>query len=474
MNVRHLALARAVARGALPAPLRYWLARTYFRLETMLHGSWEDRFSARLVPLYEFAPLFDRNIFASGPIALVNNALASGGAERQIVNTLHRLATRSDCSCGLLCLRLGERDMDFFRDALNTFPGFVRNAMPAAEADHQLAASLSKAAIERFRGAIGWLPWDVREEITRLAADFAALKPRVVHAWQDSGGISAVYAARLIGVPRVILSTRNVRPTHFAWYRPYMRLAYQDIVADSDIVICNNSEAGRADYAEWLNIPLERFVVVHNGLDLSPIRKSAASAIEQQRARLGIPGDALIVGSIFRFYDEKRPSLWVQAAAEVARRRPDIHFVVFGDGPLQKTTRALAQRLGFGDRFHTPGTIEDTGAGLSLFDTFLLTSQFEGTPNVVLEASALGVPVVATDAGGTAEAIDEGITGYLIRTPTPRAIAERIIEVLSTPSWRTKAASEGPAFVARRFGMNRMIEETIALYDREMRSEPGR
>ena len=76
--------------------------------------------------------------------------------------------------------------------------------------------------------------------------------------------------------------------------------------------------------------------------------------------------------------------------------------------------------LGIGECFHTPGTIENTETGLSLLDVFLLTSAFEGTPNVVLEATCLGVPVVATEAGGTREAIEEGVTGHVVRRPTPR------------------------------------------------------
>jgi glycosyltransferase involved in cell wall biosynthesis len=185
------------------------------------------------------------------------------------------------------------------------------------------------------------------------------------------------------------------------------------------------------------------------------------------RARLQVPADAPIVGSMFRFYDEKRPLLWVEIASEVSRRRPDVHFVVFGEGPLQHAAVALADRLGIGDRFHAPGKIEDASLGLSLFDVFVLASQFEGTPNVVLEASGLGIPVVATDAGGTAEAIEQGVTGYVVTSAAPADIATRVLEILGNPGWTGQARSEGPAFVERRFGMARMIAETLALYDKK-------
>ena len=164
--------------------------------------------------------------------------------------------------------------MDFFRPALAQFTGFVRNAMTVAQANRVLATMLPTSTSKRLRQAISWMPSDVQEEILRFAAEFATLKPSVVHAWQDSSGIAASYAARMIGVPRVMISTRNVRPTNFVWYRPYMYHAHGEIARCSDVVMINNSEAGAADYAQWLDIPSDRFVVKRNGLDTETIDRS--------------------------------------------------------------------------------------------------------------------------------------------------------------------------------------------------------
>ena len=132
---------------------------------------------------------------------MVNSALAAGGVERQIVNTLCLLGRYTDRRLGMLCLRLGEQPyLDFFKPALAHFPGFVRNAMPVAEANRALESILSKSANQILHQAISWMPSDVQEDILRFAAEFATLKPSVVHAWQDSTGIAAGYAARMIGV----------------------------------------------------------------------------------------------------------------------------------------------------------------------------------------------------------------------------------------------------------------------------------
>jgi glycosyltransferase involved in cell wall biosynthesis len=484
------ALLRSRARATLSPSLWRSLVKSYFRLETMLQGPLERRFDRRPGPLHAFQPLLAAPAFRGGPIVLVNSGLAPGGVERQIVNTLRGLERRSDRPSGLLGLRLGEDpELDFFKPSLEGFSGFVRNAVGFADARVLLGASLPpaavppaavpaaavppavgprgaevRAAVRRIAMQIAWMPWDAREEILRLAAEFASLRPAVVHGWQDGSGIPAAYAARLTGVPRILISTRNMRPTNFVWYRPHMYLSHRELAQCPEVVMINNSQAGAADYAAWLGLPRDRFVVKRNGLDAASMRRAAPPAVAALRNRLGIPPDAPVVGSIYRLSEEKRPLLWIETAREVAKLRPDCHFVIFGAGPMRAEVDVAAGRSGLGRNLHCPGTIADTALGLSLLDVFLLTSRAEGTPNVVLEASALGIAVVATAAGGTREAIDEGVTGYLVEPAEPAVIAKRIAQVLQAADWRARVQAAGPAFAERHFGLDRMISETLALY----------
>ncbi len=229
-------------------------------------------------------------------------------------------------------------------------------------------------------------------------------------------------------------------------------------------MLINNSEAGASDYARWLDLPVNRFIVMRNGLDSAAMRRADPRAIAALRARLGIPPEAPVVGSIFRLSEEKRPLLWIEVARKVAKRRPDCHFVIFGSGPLLNEIETAADRNGLAGNVHCPGMILDVAGGLSVFDVFLLTSRAEGTPNVVLEASALGVSVVATDAGGMREAIEEGVTGFVVQPADAAVIAERILQILQAPDWRARARTAGPHFIERRFGLDRMIAETLKLY----------
>ena len=315
-----------------------------------------------------------------------------------------------------------------------------------------------------MHAAIKWMPQHVQAEVLRFAAEFASLKPSVVHAWQDATNIAAGYGAWLVGVPRILVSSRNLAPTNFAYFRPYMLYAYREIASCTPIIMINNSEAGAQDYARWLGVPFDRFVVKRNGIDTAAMKRPPSHAITGLRTKLCIPADAKIVGSIFRFYAEKQPLLWVETAARLSKHRADCHFVIFGEGPLQSEAKILARRSGIADRLHFPGNIEDSELGLSLFDVFLLTSKFEGTPNVVIEATLLGIPVVATDVGGTREAIAENITGLVAGGADPDELAAHVLEILDDPTWSARVRSKGRDFVEQRFGLTRMLNETVALY----------
>lgn len=456
--------ARPVARILLPRSLRARLVNFVSWLERFTAESLEEAFQGRRIPLAALPPILPTEVF-NGATILVNNALAWGGVERQIVYTLLGLGAQSADSHGLLCVRLGiDANYDFYRSSLTEFKGFVRNVITMDEARSALETELTNEQRLAIEGCIGWLPSDAKQEVWRFLADFLRLRPAVVHVWQDALSITAGFAARIAGVPRIIVSGRNVAPVHFGYHRAHMKHGYGELASCPGITMLNNSEAGMRSYASWLDLPEERFSVLRNGIDTATISRPAPVEVNALRAELGIPVGVPIIGSIFRLYDEKRPLLWAKSAAIVAQHRPDAHFVVFGSGPLRDQMLKLARGNELEHRLHLPGTIANPALGLGLFDIFLLTSKFEGTPNVVLEASLMGIPVVATDAGGTSEAVQEGITGYVVHSASAAELGTQIISILDDASFGEQVSVSGPRFVLERFGLERMIAETLALH----------
>ena len=143
----------------------------------------------------------------------------------------------------------------------------------------------------------------------------------------------------------------------------------------------------------------------------------AASRAPRSRpfgSALGVPEGAPLIGSIFRLYPEKRPLLWVRAAQLIGERLPEAHFAVFGSGSMERHFVREANRRGLGSRLRLMPPTQELSLALSALDVFVLTSQYEGTPNVVLEAALAGVPVVAMDAGAVAETVLDGRTGYVV------------------------------------------------------------
>jgi glycosyltransferase involved in cell wall biosynthesis/2-polyprenyl-3-methyl-5-hydroxy-6-metoxy-1,4-benzoquinol methylase len=453
------------ARAVLPHSIKIRLSRQALEIENVLARRYKQSFYSRPCSLNDFQPAFLRSTFANGPVVLCNNALAWGGVERQVVNTLRGLAERLGSPPHLLCVRLGySSDYDFYKTALADFPGEVRNTVDLNKSRRYLART-SPGLERRMSEATAWLPIDVQEEILRFAGDFAQLKPSVVHVWQDALSISAGIAARMIGVPRIIVSSRNMAAKRFAYHRPYMADGYREIARCADIVMLNNSEAGARDYAEWLGLPVDRYRIIRNGIDAAEISRPPEEEVREFRSRLGLTKGSLVVGSIFRFYPEKRPLLWIETAARIAAERPDCQFVIFGTGPMKDEMLASARSNGFADRLHMPGTVMSAALGLSIMDLFLLTSELEGTPNALLEASLIGVPVVASDAGGTRETIGEGVTGFVTDSAEPDHLARKAISALADSVWRCRAREAGPKFVQERFGIERMLAETLELYE---------
>jgi glycosyltransferase involved in cell wall biosynthesis/2-polyprenyl-3-methyl-5-hydroxy-6-metoxy-1,4-benzoquinol methylase len=454
---------RSFGRRVLPTLIKQRLANVVRWAEDL-----DSQFAE--FSLLEFEPLCPPGAFSAGGIVLVNNALAWGGVERQVVTLLHALDKRGEPS-GLLCLRLGEtEDHDFYLPKLDGYQGFLRNACAVKEAKAALT-NLFAERQEQISALIRWMPSDVRDEILRFVAEFLILKPRALHAWQDSTSIVAGYAARIAGVPRIVLSSRNVNPTNFSYYRPYMHSAYRELARCADIRMVNNSEAGSIDYASWLNVDRQRFGIHRNGIDVSLFKRAEPERVAALRNSLGIPDSAPVVGSLFRFYAEKDPNLWVDMARRVAAEHPDVHFVIFGVGPLKNKIETTIRKYGLAERMHLPGTIDEPNLAYGLFDVFVLTSHYEGTPNVVIEACALGVPVVTTEAGGTAEAIKCGETG-LVGNRDAGELAKLVLSVLADRSWPSRASVQGPAFIKERFGLDRMVDEALAFYSLLGRNQP--
>jgi len=406
---------------------------------------------------------FGSRSFSNESITLVIGNLGPGGSERQAATTLVGLASHGCRDLALLCNRLDSPTDRFYSHLLEGCSMSISELYQGLrDANHgednkALACAGLRVLMDKLPSELKDIPW--------YAQEFLATRPRIVHAWLDYTNVKAGLAAALIGIPRIVLSTRNVAPNNFALFQPYMREAYRALAGRPNVCLLNNSEAGARDYERWLGLPRGTFRVVRNGFDFTGLEVGEKrEGAREFRTRLGIPLEVPLVGSVLRFYEEKRPLLWVEVAARVAERRPDVRFLMVGDGPLREEARWRALGYGLGDRMVMPGNEKDVAVAIAAMDVFLLTSRLEGFPNVLIEAQALGVPVITTDAGGAAETLIQGRTGYAVRPHSVDLLADAVLQALGDRPWREAARQAAQKFVRERFSMSEMVDRTLDAY----------
>ncbi len=379
------------------------------------------------------------------------------------MNTLTGLVARGHRDVALLCEAMAPGEGDFFAAPLRRAGVSARTVKRLDEMDPAMRA-LAELVASRYRHRLSTLPPWIAESICRYAAEFITQRPQVVHSWLDEMNVKAGIAALIAGVPKIVLSCRSVAPTHFGLYQPYMRNGYRTLLRQPNVTILNNSVAGSRDYARWLGISADRIKVLRNGVRTEDFVRASAREARAFRDQIQI-WNGPVIGGLMRFNEEKGPFLWIQAAAIVARERPDASFLMVGDGALLAAAKDRAQAYGFLERMVFPGVVANPAAALSAMDVLLLTSRLEGLPNALVEAQMIGVPVVTTDGGGASEAILPEVTGFAVRPHDARFLAERILFILADETWRRRATQESPAFIAERFGYERMIDETLAVYE---------
>ena len=391
----------------------------------------------------------------------VCGSLQPGGAERQVAYTVLGLSQADVESVQLLCHFLtpgGEHCYDFYVPLLEGTNSQVREIKRRSK--FPKFAELPAQVRSLFR----LLPRALALDIADLYLEFLDIRPDVVHAWLDWDNVRAGVAAVLAGVPKIILSGRNLNPTHFTLYQSYMDPAYRALARVPNIALINNSRAGADSYADWIGLPRDQIAVIYNAVVVADVPRPDPEAARSIRRSLGVLPESFLVGGVFRLSEEKRPLLWIETASIVGQRIPQARFLIFGTGGMEHEIRAAIRRANLDERVVLAGVRADISAAMSVMDALLLTSHGEGLPNVLLEAQSAGTPVVATAVGGVGEAVMDGVTGWAVEGVSAQELAERLIWLYSRPDSRAEAARKGPEFIRSKFGMNRMIEGVMKLY----------
>jgi glycosyltransferase involved in cell wall biosynthesis len=229
------------------------------------------------------------------------------------------------------------------------------------------------------------------------------------------------------------------------------------------------SEAIRAMLIED-GIAPARIVTVHDGIDVGRV---AAAEPLNVREEYWFPPHSPIVGHIGALSPSKGQRFLVDAAAIVVREMPEARFLVLGEGELHDVLEHQIRHLHLAQHVVLAGFRADVLGVLKGLDLFVMSSVTEGLGTALLDAMAARRPIVATRAGGIPEVVVHGETGLLVPPRDAPALATGILELLRDPERRSRFAAAGFARVRDLFSVDRMVEETLAVYARLVGTTPA-
>ena len=206
-----------------------------------------------------------------------------------------------------------------------------------------------------------------------------------------------------------------------------------------------------------------RVITVPSGIDLERLRE--AGDPEPRRRELGIPGEALVVGTVAALAPHKDHRTFLRAAAAVKRALPEVRFLIVGEGELEAELKELSGSLGLSREVIFTGFREDVLALIRMFDIFVLSSYLEGMGTSLLDAMGLGRPIVATRTGGIPEVVRGGENGLLVPARQPERLAEAIVRLGKDDGLRRRMGEAGKDMVED-FSVRRTVERTEEVYRR--------
>ncbi len=261
-----------------------------------------------------------------------------------------------------------------------------------------------------------------------------------MHAHSPIAAAGARVAIRTIPArrrPRIVTTEHNVWSTHVRLTR----------WADASTAHLDDAHlAVSAAVRDSLPVRLrDRTEVIRHGIDVPAVSAQRANRADVRR-ELGLDGRR-VVGTVANLRATKGWPDLLAAARSVLDAVDDAQFVAVGQGPLEAEVTRLHAELGLGDRFRLLGYREDAIRVMAGCDVFCLASHHEGLPVAMMEAMALGLPVVATDVGGLREVVTDGVHGRLVPSRRPDLLARALTEVLTDDAARAAMAAHVDAIV---------------------------
>jgi len=306
-------------------------------------------------------------------------------------------------------------------------------------------------------------PFTDAQVILRLRQLFRREKFDLVHAHGSKAGFIARVAAIGSGIP-VVYSPHNFAfhagvPRWQAHIFAFIEKLAARFFTAKIITVSDGEQAMARQFG--VGTP-DLFVTVHSGVDLSAFSRRVN--ISEQKAALGVPREAQVVGAVGRLSEQKNPLAFVRLAARVHEKDPNAHFVWIGEGPLEKQSRQLAIELGVKNVLHFVGQRTDVPSDLRALDVFVMTSHWEAFSLALLEAMACELPTVTSNLPGIAEAVTNGESGYLHSVDDVDGMSVSVLEILEDRELARRMGANARRRVEQEFTRAQMMDKLMQVY----------
>jgi len=360
-------------------------------------------------------------------IVFITGQLGLGGAEKQLY---------------LLVRGLTEHGIDVAVITLNPGKGDYWEAPIRGLGIHLYETSSSLSRLQRI-----WL-------IRRI---LRGEKPDIIHSWTIYVNVYAVISGYLAGVP---LSFGSERASYQYSLQDIGSLNYRLSLMGISGMVTNSSMA--AEYIREMRPGLDVRVVA-NGIEIPSF--PTVEEKSQLRKQLGIDDGLELIGAVGSLLPCKNFALLIEAFTDLFQFFPKTKLVIIGDGPLHNELVAQAGRVLPSGNVIFTGALPNAARWLPAFDLLCMTSDYEGMPNVLMEASACGLPVVASDVGGVREIVQDGQSGILFPKGDHQSLTIALRKLLQEPALRKQMGLHGREKMTREFSVTKMVAGMINIYE---------